>query len=95
VSGVVAAVRDTWSSSSVHATVSDLPDETFDEFCERLNVTTEELPHAFAAWLGRSFDLRRAIRARRAGRGQLAGAVDVGDDAAVGLLGGPPGSQDA
>lgn len=24
----------------------------FDHFCDALDVTTEELPHAFAAWLG-------------------------------------------
>lgn len=26
-------------------------DETFDQFCERLGVSADELPHAFAAYL--------------------------------------------
>jgi hypothetical protein len=34
----------------------ELPEETFDEFCERLNVTPDEYPHAFAAWLDRNYD---------------------------------------
>jgi len=29
--------------------------ESFDDFCERLKVTGEELPHAFAAYLGKSY----------------------------------------
>ena len=39
-------------------TVSEQPDETFDEFCARLHVTADELPHAFAAWLGPNWDGR-------------------------------------
>lgn len=29
--------------------------ETFDEFCDRLNVTTKETPHALAAYLSRNY----------------------------------------
>ena len=39
--------------------VADQPDETFetfDEFCERLNVTPDVYPHAFAAWLDRNWN---------------------------------------
>jgi hypothetical protein len=39
--------------------VADQPDETFetfDKFCERLNVTPDEYPHAFAAWLDRNWN---------------------------------------
>ena len=28
----------------------------FDHFCDVLDVTTDELPHAFAAWLGGTTD---------------------------------------
>jgi hypothetical protein len=28
----------------------------FDHFCDVMNVTEDELPEAFAAWLGRRFD---------------------------------------
>jgi len=32
----------------------DIPD--FDHFCDVLDVTEEETPIAFAAWLGRNYD---------------------------------------